>query len=62
MTRMRGFEDYAEQQGRGGVLHLDGPSRFHAWKTGRNGKTIENDSTRAPPHAKPAPIWPSSGA
>ena len=25
------------------------PSRFHAWKTGRNGKTIETTSTRAPP-------------
>ncbi|OHY92504.1 replication protein [Aeromonas sobria] len=44
MTRMRGFEDYAEQQGHVGVFFTwTAPSRFHAWKTGRNGKTIEND-------------------
>ncbi len=41
MTRMRGFEDYAEEQGHVGTWTA--PSRFHAWKTGRNGKTIEND-------------------
>ncbi|MGU5818840.1 replication endonuclease [Aeromonas caviae] len=44
MTRMRGFEDYAEEQGHVGVFFTwTAPSRFHAWKTGRNGKTIEND-------------------
>lgn len=44
MTRMRGFEDYAEQHGHVGVFFTwTAPSRFHAWKTGRNGKTIEND-------------------
>lgn len=44
MTRMRGFEDYAEEQGHLGVFFTwTAPSRFHAWKTGRNGKTIEND-------------------
>ena len=37
------------------------PSRFHAWKTGRNGKTIENDKYQGATPAKPAPIWPSSG-
>ncbi len=25
MVRMRGFEDYAEEQGMWGLLHLDGP-------------------------------------
>ncbi|HHQ4900496.1 TPA: replication endonuclease [Aeromonas veronii] len=44
MTRMRGFEDYAEEQGHVGVFFTwTAPSRFHAWKTGRNSKTIEND-------------------
>lgn len=44
MTRMRGFEDYAEEQGHVGVFFTwTAPSRFHAWKTGSNGKTIEND-------------------
>ncbi|TNI88983.1 replication endonuclease [Aeromonas sobria] len=44
MTRMRGFEDYAEEQGHVGVFFTwTAPSCFHAWKTGRNGKTIEND-------------------
>ncbi|MDU4186963.1 MAG: replication endonuclease [Aeromonas sp.] len=44
MTRMRGFEDYAEEQGHVGVFFTwTAPSRFHTWKTGRNGKTIEND-------------------
>ncbi|WP_425859199.1 replication endonuclease [Aeromonas sp. INTO2] len=44
MTRMRGFEDYAEEQGHVGVFFTwTAPSKFHAWKTGRNGKTIEND-------------------
>ncbi|MGL6048929.1 MAG: replication endonuclease, partial [Aeromonas salmonicida] len=44
MTRMRGFEDYAEDQGHVGVFFTwTAPSRFHAWKTGRNGKTIDND-------------------
>ncbi|WP_101317200.1 replication endonuclease [Aeromonas sobria] len=44
MTRMRGFEDYAKEQGHVGVFFTwTAPSRFHAWKTGRNGKTIEND-------------------
>ncbi|MGL5129862.1 MAG: replication endonuclease [Aeromonas popoffii] len=44
MTRMRGFEDYAEEQGHVGVFFTwTAPSRFHAWKTGRNGTTIEND-------------------
>ncbi len=43
MTRMRGFEDYAEKQGHVGVFFTwTAPSRFHAWKTGRNGKTIDN--------------------
>ncbi|CAJ1765419.1 hypothetical protein KCIHNNCF_00006 [Aeromonas salmonicida] len=44
MTRMRGFEDYAEEQGHVGVFFTwTAPSRFHSWKTGRNGKTIENE-------------------
>ena len=44
MVRMRGFEDYAEEQGHVGVFFTwTSPSRFHAWKTGRNGKTIENN-------------------
>ncbi|MFM5115112.1 replication endonuclease [Aeromonas hydrophila] len=44
MTRMRGFEDYAEEQGHVGVFFTwTAPSRFHAWKTGSNSKTIEND-------------------
>lgn len=44
MTRMRGFEDYAEEQGHVGVFFTwTAPSRFHAWKTGRNGKTVDND-------------------
>jgi hypothetical protein len=44
MTRMRGFEDYAEDQGHVGVFFTwTAPSRFHAWKTGRNGKTIDNE-------------------
>lgn len=44
MVRMRGFEDYAEEQGHVGVFFTwTAPSRFHAWKTGRNGKTVEND-------------------
>lgn len=44
MARMRGFEDYAEEQGHVGVFFTwTAPSRFHAWKTGRNGKTVEND-------------------
>lgn len=44
MTRMRGFEDYAEDQGHVGVFFTwTAPSRFHAWKTASNGKTIEND-------------------
>ncbi|OCA63016.1 replication protein [Aeromonas piscicola] len=43
MTRMRGFEDYAEEQGHVGVFFTwTAPSRFHAWKSGLNGKTIEN--------------------
>lgn len=43
MTRMRGFEDYAEKQGHVGVFFTwTAPSRFHAWKTGRNGKAIDN--------------------
>lgn len=44
MTRMRGFEDYAEQQGHVGVFFTwTAPSRFHAWKTSGNGKTVDND-------------------
>ncbi|MBV7437603.1 replication endonuclease [Aeromonas sp. sif2416] len=44
MVRMRGFEDYAEEQGHVGVFFTwTAPSRFHAWKTGRNGKTVENE-------------------
>ncbi|HDN9021756.1 TPA: replication endonuclease [Aeromonas salmonicida] len=44
MTRMRGFEDYAEDQGHVGVFFTwTAPSKFHAWKTGRNGKTIDNE-------------------
>ncbi len=43
MTRMRGFEDYAEKQGHVGVFFTwTAPSHFHAWKTGRNGKAIDN--------------------
>ena len=44
MVRMRGFEDYAEEQGHVGVFFTwTAPSRFHAWKTGRDGKTVENE-------------------
>jgi hypothetical protein len=44
MTRMRGFEDYAEEQGHVGVFFTwTAPSRYHAWKTGPNGKTLENE-------------------
>ncbi|MGL5224432.1 MAG: replication endonuclease, partial [Aeromonas sp.] len=44
MTRMRGFEDYATSQGHVGVFFTwTAPSQYHAWKTGRNGKTIENE-------------------
>ncbi|MCV9381174.1 replication endonuclease [Aeromonas hydrophila] len=44
MTRMRGFEDYAEDQGHVGVFFTwTAPSKFHSWKTGRNGKTIDNE-------------------
>ncbi|WP_429211359.1 replication endonuclease [Aeromonas veronii] len=44
MVRMRGFEDYAEEQGHVGVFFTwTAPSRFHAWKTGRNGKTVDNE-------------------
>ncbi|ALP41365.1 replication endonuclease [Aeromonas schubertii] len=44
MTRMRGFEDYAEEMGHVGVFFTwTAPSSYHAWKTGRNGKTVEND-------------------
>lgn len=44
MVRARGFSDYAEEQGHVGVFFTwTAPSRFHAWKTGRNGKTVENE-------------------
>jgi len=44
MVRARGFNDYAEEQGHVGVFFTwTAPSRFHAWKTGRNGKTVENE-------------------
>ncbi|MEV3817099.1 replication endonuclease [Aeromonas salmonicida] len=44
MVRARGFSDYAEEQGHVGVFFTwTAPSRFHAWKTGRNGKTLENE-------------------
>ncbi|MGL6351981.1 MAG: replication endonuclease, partial [Aeromonas sp.] len=44
MTRMRGFEDYATAQGHVGVFFTwTAPSQYHAWKTGRNGKTVENE-------------------
>ena len=44
MVRMRGFEDYAEEQGHVGVFFTwTAPSRYHAWKTGRDGKTVENN-------------------
>ncbi|MGL4448714.1 MAG: replication endonuclease [Shewanella sp.] len=44
MVRMRGFEDYASSQGHVGVFFTwTAPSRFHAWKTGRNGRPVEND-------------------
>src|SRR5690606_26246666 len=44
MVRARGFSDYAEEQGHVGVFFTwTAPSRFHAWKTGRNGKIVENE-------------------
>lgn len=44
MVRARGFSDYADEKGHVGVFFTwTAPSRFHAWKTGRNGKTVEND-------------------
>ena len=44
MVRMRGFEDYSIEKGHVGVFFTwTAPSSFHAWKTGRNGKTIENE-------------------
>ncbi|MFB0583594.1 replication endonuclease [Aeromonas salmonicida] len=44
MVRARGFSDYAKEQGHVGVFFTwTAPSRFHAWKTGRNGKTVENE-------------------
>lgn len=43
MVRMRGFEDYAEEQGHVGVFFTwTAPSRFHAWTQKHDGKTIEN--------------------
>ncbi|MFQ2507201.1 replication endonuclease [Aeromonas caviae] len=43
MVRMRGFEDYAEEQGHVGVFFTwTAPSRFHAWTQKHNGKTVEN--------------------
>lgn len=44
MVRARGFSDYADEKGHVGVFFTwTAPSRFHAWKTGPNGKTVEND-------------------
>ncbi|WCH28828.1 replication endonuclease [Aeromonas salmonicida] len=44
MVRARGFSDYAEEQSHVGVFFTwTAPSRFHAWKTSRNGKTVENE-------------------
>ncbi|MGY3931161.1 phage protein [Aeromonas encheleia] len=43
MVRMRGFEDYAEEQGHVGVfVTWTAPSRFHAWTQKHDGKTVEN--------------------
>ncbi|UCM49364.1 replication endonuclease [Aeromonas caviae] len=43
MVRMRGFEDYAEEQGHVGVFFTwTAPSRFHAWTQKHDGKTVEN--------------------
>lgn len=43
MVRMRGFEDYAEEQGHVGVFFTwTAPSRFHAWTQKHNGKAVEN--------------------
>lgn len=43
MVRMRGFEDYAEEQGHVGVFFTwTAPSRFHAWTQKHGGKTVEN--------------------
>lgn len=43
MTRMRGFEDYAEEQGHVGVFFTwTAPSKFHSWTQQRNGRAIEN--------------------
>ncbi|MCO4207939.1 replication endonuclease [Aeromonas hydrophila] len=43
MVRMRGFEDYAEEQGHVGVFFTwTAPSSFHAWTQKHDGKTVEN--------------------
>lgn len=43
MTRMRGFEDYAEEQGHVGVFFTwTAPSKYHSWTQQRNGRAIEN--------------------
>jgi len=44
MVRMRGFEDVATEAGHVGLfITWTAPSRFHAWRQARNGKSVEND-------------------
>jgi hypothetical protein len=44
MSRARGFENLADELGHQGVfITWTAPSRFHAWKTRKDGRSIENE-------------------